>query len=190
MRQRSLKGSQACPRSWRTPVNCSFCGTSHIANGYLFLIVRTFYTQVDRYRVEKWGTPVNSSVCTIQTLNASVGLHTRLWCNFELSIFVKSHGLKNLRFVPLWLTPWLLTTMLLSYISARLVAVFSESDPSFVVNNTNVFSGVMSSALAFGSSGSASMRLHPTASSVCRPSWLALRPSRRSSMDTATCWKA
>ena len=63
---------------------------------------------------------------------------------------MKSHGLKNLRFAPLWLTPWLLTTMLLSYISARLVAVFSESDPSFVVNNTNVFSGVMSSALAFG----------------------------------------
>ena len=55
---------------------------------------------------------------------------TRLWCNFELSIFVKSHGLKSLRLLPLWLTPWLLTTMLLSYISARLLAVFTElGDP-------------------------------------------------------------
>ncbi|CAE7820870.1 unnamed protein product, partial [Symbiodinium necroappetens] len=56
--------------------------------------------------------------------------YERLWCNFELSIFVKSHGLKSLRLLPLWLTPWLLTTMLLSYISARLLAVFTElGDP-------------------------------------------------------------
>ncbi|CAE6926267.1 unnamed protein product [Symbiodinium sp. CCMP2456] len=74
----------------------------------------------------------------------------RLWCNFELSIFVKSHGLQNLRLLPLWLTPWLLTTMLLSYVSARLVAVFTESDPNFGVNDTSEFSGVVGSALAFG----------------------------------------
>ncbi|CAE7555344.1 unnamed protein product [Symbiodinium natans] len=77
----------------------------------------------------------------------------RLWCNFELSIFVKSHGLKNLRLAPLWLTPWLLTTMLLSYVSARLVAVFTEFDPGFVVNTVNAtskFQGVDGTPFAFG----------------------------------------
>ena len=74
----------------------------------------------------------------------------RLWCNFELSIFFKGNGLKNLRLVPLWLTPWLLTTMLLSYVSARLVAVFTESEPSFGVNDTSKLSGLAGSALVFG----------------------------------------
>ncbi|CAE7941780.1 unnamed protein product [Symbiodinium necroappetens] len=56
--------------------------------------------------------------------------YERLWCNFEVSIFVKSHDLKSLRLLPLWLAPWMLTTMLLSYISARLLAVFTElGDP-------------------------------------------------------------
>ncbi|CAE6949748.1 unnamed protein product [Symbiodinium sp. CCMP2592] len=58
----------------------------------------------------------------------------RLWCNFELSIFVKSHGLQNLRLMPLWLTPWLLTTMLFSYCSARLLAIFTQfADPGDAV---------------------------------------------------------
>ncbi|CAE6949707.1 unnamed protein product [Symbiodinium sp. CCMP2592] len=74
----------------------------------------------------------------------------RLWCNFELSIFVKSNGLKNLRLVPLWLTPWLLTTMLLSYVSARLTSAFFEFDPSFIVDNTSKFTGAEGDALAFG----------------------------------------
>ncbi|CAE7835713.1 unnamed protein product, partial [Symbiodinium necroappetens] len=76
--------------------------------------------------------------------------YERLWCNFELSIFFKGKGLKNLRLVPLWLAPWLLTTMLLSYVSARLVAVFTESEPSFGVNDTSKLSGVAGSALLFG----------------------------------------
>ncbi|CAE7556112.1 unnamed protein product [Symbiodinium microadriaticum] len=76
--------------------------------------------------------------------------YQRLWCNFELSIFFKGNGLKNLRLVPLWLTPWLLTTMLLSYFSARLVAVFTESDPSFGINDTSKLSGAAGNALAFG----------------------------------------
>ncbi|CAE6949727.1 unnamed protein product [Symbiodinium sp. CCMP2592] len=74
----------------------------------------------------------------------------RLWCSFELSIFVKSNGLKKLRLVPLWLTPWLLTTMLLSYVSARLTSAFLEIDPSFVVGNTSKFTGAEGDALAFG----------------------------------------
>ncbi|CAE6972223.1 unnamed protein product [Symbiodinium sp. CCMP2456] len=74
----------------------------------------------------------------------------RLWCNFEVSIFVKSNGLRSLHLVPLWLTPWLLTTMLLSYASARLISAFSEFDPSFVVDNTSNFQGVEGDALAFG----------------------------------------
>ena len=52
--------------------------------------------------------------------------------------------------MPLWLTPWLLTTMLLSYVSARLVAVFTESEPSFGVNDPSKLSGVAGSALVFG----------------------------------------
>ena len=63
---------------------------------------------------------------------------------------MKSNGLKNLRFVPLWLTPWLLTTMLLSYISARLTSAFFEFDPSFIADNTSKFPGAEGDALAFG----------------------------------------
>eukprot|EP00439_Symbiodinium_sp_Y106_P086070 s52_g31.t1 len=74
----------------------------------------------------------------------------RLWCNFELSIFVKSHCLQNLRLMPLWLTPWLLTTMLLSYVSARLVAFFTEFEPSSGSNDTSKFPGVEGGALMFG----------------------------------------
>ena len=46
----------------------------------------------------------------------------RLWCSFELSIFVKLRCLSQLRVVPLWLTPWLLTSLLSSYITLRLTA--------------------------------------------------------------------
>lgn len=52
--------------------------------------------------------------------------------------------------MPLWLTPWLLTTMLLSYFSAQLIAVFAECDPSFKASDTSKFQGVEGSALAFG----------------------------------------
>ena len=47
----------------------------------------------------------------------------RLWCSFELSIFVKLRCLGQLRVVPLWLTPWLLTSLLSSYITMRLTAL-------------------------------------------------------------------
>ena len=52
--------------------------------------------------------------------------------------------------MPLWLTPWLLTTMLLSYVSARLVAFFTEFEPSSGSNDTSKFSGVEGGALMFG----------------------------------------
>ena len=48
----------------------------------------------------------------------------RLWCSFELSIFVKLRGLDKLRLVPLWLAPWLLTSLLSSYLALRLTAIY------------------------------------------------------------------
>ena len=81
-----------------------------------------------------------------RTLCRPQGSGATLSCRF----FFKGNGLKNLRLVPLWLTPWLLTTMLLSYVSARLVAVFTESEPSFGINDTSKLSGVAGSALVFG----------------------------------------
>ncbi|CAE7614560.1 unnamed protein product [Symbiodinium sp. CCMP2592] len=54
----------------------------------------------------------------------------RLWCNLELSVFVKCCGVKRLRFVPLWLTPWLLGTMCITYLEARLQSLALIYDPS------------------------------------------------------------
>ena len=54
---------------------------------------------------------------------------TRLWCNLELSIFVTRNGVRNVHLIPLWLAPWLLTTMLILYMEGRLVAYMWEQDP-------------------------------------------------------------
>ncbi|CAE7172074.1 Pa2g4 [Symbiodinium pilosum] len=51
----------------------------------------------------------------------------RLWCNYELSIFVQRRGLKHLRVVPLWLPPWLTVSILFSYLNARLGVVLQDS---------------------------------------------------------------
>ena len=48
----------------------------------------------------------------------------RLWCSFELSIFVKLRGLQKLCLVPLWMAPWLLACFLASYATNRLTAVY------------------------------------------------------------------
>ncbi|CAE7498534.1 unnamed protein product [Symbiodinium natans] len=53
----------------------------------------------------------------------------RLWCNFELSIFVRLCDLGKIRCVPLWMAPWLLTTILFSWIGSRLDAMVLDSDP-------------------------------------------------------------
>ena len=60
---------------------------------------------------------------------------------------MKSHRLQNLRLMPLWLPPWLLTTMLLSYCSARLLAIFTEfGDPGDAAK----LAGVDANALTVG----------------------------------------
>ena len=53
----------------------------------------------------------------------------RLWCTFELCLFVKLCGIQQIRCVPLWMAPWLLTTILFSWIGSRLDAFVLYSDP-------------------------------------------------------------
>ncbi|CAE7227658.1 unnamed protein product [Symbiodinium sp. CCMP2456] len=53
----------------------------------------------------------------------------RLWCNLELSVFVKCSGVKNVRFLPLWLAPWLLTMLCVTYLEQRLQALAVTSNP-------------------------------------------------------------
>ena len=47
----------------------------------------------------------------------SDSLFERLWCNLELAIFAKHGPFDRLNFAPLWLTPWLLISMLLDLVS-------------------------------------------------------------------------
>ena len=42
----------------------------------------------------------------------------RLWCQLELATFAKYGGAKKMRFLPLWLAPWLLSAMALDLILA------------------------------------------------------------------------
>ncbi|CAE7891733.1 unnamed protein product [Symbiodinium microadriaticum] len=53
----------------------------------------------------------------------------RLWCNFELSIFVKLCGVGKIRCVPLWMAPWLLVTIALSWFGSRMDSIVLDSDP-------------------------------------------------------------
>eukprot|EP00439_Symbiodinium_sp_Y106_P037535 s5969_g4.t1 len=74
----------------------------------------------------------------------------RLWCMLELSIFVKCRGLKGLRFVPLWLPPWLLSQMLFAYIGARLLAIAVTCDPHSGINDTATYRAVHGDAFQWG----------------------------------------
>jgi len=74
----------------------------------------------------------------------------RLWCNFELSVFIKCRGVENLRFVPLWLAPWLLLTMLFAYVSCRLIAFAHGSNPEFGLDSTAVHTKAWGSPLEYG----------------------------------------
>ena len=49
----------------------------------------------------------------------------RLWCQLELATFAKYGGVKKVRFLPLWLAPWLLSAMALDLILATVFYVSS-----------------------------------------------------------------
>mmetsp|Transcript_61400 Transcript_61400/g.95323 ORF Transcript_61400/g.95323 Transcript_61400/m.95323 type:complete len:401 (+) Transcript_61400:2-1204(+) len=49
----------------------------------------------------------------------------RLWCNAELATFIATHdGVDGIDIVPLWLAPWILTTIIMDLISASLSTYF------------------------------------------------------------------
>ncbi|CAE7520866.1 unnamed protein product [Symbiodinium natans] len=58
----------------------------------------------------------------------------RLWCNLELSIFARRRGVKHVLLVPLWLAPWLLSTMLLLYLEGRLMAIMWSLNPKMGID--------------------------------------------------------
>ncbi|OLP81358.1 hypothetical protein AK812_SmicGene38106 [Symbiodinium microadriaticum] len=74
----------------------------------------------------------------------------RLWCMLELSIFVKCRGLKGLRFVPLWLPPWLLGQMLFAYIGSRLLAIAVACAPDSGINDTATYRAVYGDTFQWG----------------------------------------
>ena len=53
----------------------------------------------------------------------------RLWCSLELSVFAKCNGVKNVRFLPLWMAPWLLTMLSVTYVEQRLQALALTANP-------------------------------------------------------------
>ncbi|CAE7767941.1 unnamed protein product [Symbiodinium sp. CCMP2592] len=74
----------------------------------------------------------------------------RLWCNLELSIFAKQHGVKKMNLVPLWLAPWLLSTMLLLYLEGRLLAVMLALNPQMGIAASEAGLNASMSPLAYG----------------------------------------
>ena len=55
----------------------------------------------------------------------------RLWCNMEVACFIKHAGPERVRFLPLWIAPWLLSSMLLDLISATIFEVLELSFPNW-----------------------------------------------------------
>eukprot|EP00439_Symbiodinium_sp_Y106_P083831 s123_g24.t1 len=75
----------------------------------------------------------------------------RLWCNFELSVFLKCHDVRKLQFVPLWLPPWLLTTMTCCYAGGRLAAIAAAfADIQALEDQSSSQQTGRGTALAFG----------------------------------------
>uniref|UniRef100_A0A7S2VRL0 Transmembrane protein n=1 Tax=Zooxanthella nutricula TaxID=1333877 RepID=A0A7S2VRL0_9DINO len=48
----------------------------------------------------------------------------RLWCNVELATFCTVHGAHNVDFMPMWLAPWVLTTIALDLVAISLMDHF------------------------------------------------------------------
>ncbi|CAE7522658.1 unnamed protein product, partial [Symbiodinium sp. CCMP2456] len=78
----------------------------------------------------------------------------RLWCSFELSIFVKMRGLQQLRVVPLWMAPWLLVSFLSSYATNRLAAAYMvlSNTPELGLVSLSYDSAAAANPLAYGES--------------------------------------
>ncbi|CAE7266643.1 unnamed protein product, partial [Symbiodinium sp. CCMP2456] len=74
----------------------------------------------------------------------------RLWCNFELAIFAKYRGLKNFRFLPVWLPPWILIGVLFSYLLWRLIATLQELEPEYGIDDTAKYAAAAGDKVAFG----------------------------------------
>eukprot|EP00439_Symbiodinium_sp_Y106_P081320 s559_g20.t1 len=74
----------------------------------------------------------------------------RLWCNFELAVFAKYRGLKNFRFLPVWLPPWILIGVLFSYLLWRLIATLQELDPEYGIDDTAKYTTAHGDKVAFG----------------------------------------
>ncbi|CAE6971381.1 unnamed protein product, partial [Symbiodinium sp. CCMP2592] len=56
---------------------------------------------------------------------------SRLWCNLELATFVRRCGAEKLDFVPLWLAPWLLLSVLLDLMTASILELLEHVFPSW-----------------------------------------------------------
>ncbi|CAE7292941.1 unnamed protein product [Symbiodinium sp. CCMP2592] len=55
----------------------------------------------------------------------------RLWCNLELATFAKHGHVEKVRFGPLWLAPWLLSSMLLDLLSTSLLEFLEIAIPNW-----------------------------------------------------------
>ena len=57
----------------------------------------------------------------------------RLWCNMEVACFIKHADPERIRFLPLWIAPWLLSSMLLDLMSATLFEALEVSFPNWSI---------------------------------------------------------
>ena len=55
----------------------------------------------------------------------------RLWCNMEVACFIKHADPERVRFLPLWIAPWLLSSMLLDLMSATLFEALELRFPNW-----------------------------------------------------------
>ncbi|CAE7949691.1 unnamed protein product [Symbiodinium sp. KB8] len=70
----------------------------------------------------------------------------RLWCQLELATFAKHGGAQKVQFLPLWLAPWLLSSLLLDVLVATSWYILSHTVPMDLFSSTPMFSAILGSA--------------------------------------------